>query len=423
YELAVPALRWHLATNLRLSNLSLLDASGVIRATGLTNTTSIGTANADREWYQNIVATKLPYLGAPTLSRVTQKAVVPFGTPLLGDNGKVIGVLIAGISLDAITDLLTGIGVGPNTSTALVDTRRGGIVLSHPDPLRILTPVNGADPGASQALAGGHGSVEDAGGAGPKTLAAFGTVPGFPWVVITQQPWAVAFEPVESFGRQLLTGVGGALLLAAVAGAGLALQITRPLTRLEQAARRLAGGDLTSRVNFTGRHEIGDLGRAFDVLAEGLEEQRALRERAEETLRESEFRYRMVAELGSDFSYSFRVIPDGALEREWVAGAFQRITGYDPESIAPTAGWGHMIYPEDRRNVAAFFKRTLAGQSDVYEFRMVTASGEVRWLHVASRPEWDEAHTRVERIFGAASDVTERSNWNGRWSTRRGMIR
>ena len=50
----------------------------------------------------------------------------------------------------------------------------------------------------------------------------------------------------------------------------------------------------------------------------------------------------------------------------------------------------------------------MAGRSDVSEYRIITKSGEVRWLRDYARPEWDDAQARVVRILAAATDITER---------------
>jgi two-component system sensor histidine kinase BaeS len=77
--------------------------------------------------------------------------------------------------------------------------------------------------------------------------------------------------PAASLGR-----VNRALLLAALAAGaagfllsfGLSRRILRPVEALTAAARRMAAGDLDSRVEVRGRDEIGDLGRAFNAMAE-----------------------------------------------------------------------------------------------------------------------------------------------------------
>ena len=56
-------------------------------------------------------------------------------------------------------------------------------------------------------------------------------------------------------------------------------------------------------------------------------------QQAEEQLRESESRHRVVAELMSDYVYAATVYRDGRAQTDWISGAFERITGYPPDEV------------------------------------------------------------------------------------------
>lgn len=68
---------------------------------------------------------------------------------------------------------------------------------------------------------------------------------------------------------------GGLALIGTLLGLlawPVSLRITQPLERLEASALRIAGGDLTARVEITGEHMIGrQLGNAFNIMAETVE--------------------------------------------------------------------------------------------------------------------------------------------------------
>jgi len=59
-------------------------------------------------------------------------------------------------------------------------------------------------------------------------------------------------------------------------------------------------------------------------------------------------------------------------------------------------------------------KRLLDNQSDVSEFRIVTQSGDIRWIRDHGLPLQDEEERRVIRIIGAARDITKRKRAEGR---------
>jgi signal transduction histidine kinase len=76
-------------------------------------------------------------------------------------------------------------------------------------------------------------------------------------------------------------GLAGALLAALVLFSGLINSMRAPLGRLVEGARRLAGGDLRTRVEVGGPVEIATLGRAFNEMANSLERDARERDRVE----------------------------------------------------------------------------------------------------------------------------------------------
>jgi two-component system OmpR family sensor kinase/two-component system sensor histidine kinase BaeS len=69
----------------------------------------------------------------------------------------------------------------------------------------------------------------------------------------------------------------GAVLLSLLLGVLLSRLLTAPLARLGAAAQSVAAGDLSQRVAVTAGDEIGDLGRAFNDMAESLGKAETLR--------------------------------------------------------------------------------------------------------------------------------------------------
>ncbi len=78
-----------------------------------------------------------------------------------------------------------------------------------------------------------------------------------------------------------LVGLAGALLAALILFSGLINSMRAPLARLVDGARRLAGGDLETRVEVGGPVEIATLGQAFNEMAVALERDARERDRVE----------------------------------------------------------------------------------------------------------------------------------------------
>jgi len=126
-----------------------------------------------------------------------------------------------------------------------------------------------------------------------------------------------------------------------------------------------------------------------------------------EALQESERRFRTISEMISNYTYGFLVLEDGNLKHEWTAGAFETITGYTPPELAKLGGWAKIIYSEDMLITQKRAERLLKGQESIDEFRIITKSGEIRWLRDYARPIKDKITGRVTSILGAAQDLTE----------------
>ncbi len=118
-------------------------------------------------------------------------------------------------------------------------------------------------------------------------------------------------------------------------------------------------------------------------------------------------RFRIAAGLTSDFAYALRVDERGALELEWVEGAFEEVTGLSPEGATPEDLFA-ITHPEDLVEIQSGIRRLMAGEEVSQVIRITTPAGDLRWIEGRLRPQWDEEADRVVRVFGASRDVTDR---------------
>jgi two-component system cell cycle sensor histidine kinase/response regulator CckA len=132
------------------------------------------------------------------------------------------------------------------------------------------------------------------------------------------------------------------------------------------------------------------------------------RKRAEKALRENEERYRLISTVASDYMFSTRLDADGKLVLNWVAGAFEKITGYTFEEYIAHGGWRAALHPDDLAVDDRDMEKLRANQPLITEIRTLTKSGRTVWVRVYAHPVWDAERKELVGIYGAVQDITAR---------------
>jgi diguanylate cyclase (GGDEF)-like protein/PAS domain S-box-containing protein len=127
------------------------------------------------------------------------------------------------------------------------------------------------------------------------------------------------------------------------------------------------------------------------------------RKQAEQELRESERRFRQLAENIDDVFFLQNL---DSSKMYYVSPAYETVWGRTCESLyANPASWRDSIHAEDRERVFTSFNEGRNTGFD-HEFRIVRPDGALRWVHVRGFPILDDAG-HPYRIAGVATDVTE----------------
>lgn len=159
--------------------------------------------------------------------------------------------------------------------------------------------------------------------------------------------------------------------------------------------------------------EENDEGRWFEfklapVLSEGYVNiygsEITERKKAEEALRESEIKFRTVANFLYDWEYW--LTPDGSLV--YVSRSCERITGYKAEKFIenPTLVTS-IIHPEDKHLFDSHFKLTSIDKTHEIDFRIITRKGETKWLAHTCQPAFDDQGKWLGRRV-SNRDITDR---------------
>jgi PAS domain S-box-containing protein len=129
------------------------------------------------------------------------------------------------------------------------------------------------------------------------------------------------------------------------------------------------------------------------------------RKRAAEAVKESEERFRQLAE---NIDAVFWIVDFPNRQISYVSPAYERLWGFNPESLyASKQAWVNSIHPEDRASIErAFQKKAAEGKFDE-EYRIILPDGSVRWVRDRCFPLKDETGM-IYRFAGIAEDITDR---------------
>jgi signal transduction histidine kinase len=184
------------------------------------------------------------------------------------------GWTLARVNLDVIREALAQPDRGSG-EVYLID--RAGRVLAHPRPGQVLRQLVWSEEPmvreAARLIAPAQDdtvSFRTLDPLGRDAFVSVTTIAGPDWLLFVTEPAEVVFQSVRASSARLALMVLAAMLAAFVAARWLARRLSAPIVALAGQARRFGDGDLSVRAGLERGDEIGELGRAFDRMADEL---------------------------------------------------------------------------------------------------------------------------------------------------------
>jgi signal transduction histidine kinase len=257
------------------ANLGVVDANGSIFCSALPMTGPVYAG--DRVFFRRALETRDFAIGEYQVGRITRKATVNFGYPVLDDAGHVRAVVFAALDLAWLNELASQGGLPPGSMLTVID-RNGTILSRYPDDGKWVGKLMPESLVLKAILTQqGNGTTEASGTDGIPRLFSFapfgGRAQSANAYVSVGIPAAVAFAGANQILARNIAALGlvaGLALAAAWVGGN--LFIVRQIQALVRATKRVAAGELGVRTGLPqGQGELSQLAGAFDQMAESLE--------------------------------------------------------------------------------------------------------------------------------------------------------
>lgn len=246
-----------------------LDASVITQSDGYTSPD--GWDITGRAWY-SCIETGKTVLTEPYIDSSTGEIILSAATPVYDEGGNVLGAAGMDISLDHVTEVLSGYTIGSNGYVWLVSS--DGMLIYHPN--AELVQQNIADVNVSDNVVNAimNQSTEFL-----KYKADGTTKYGFVQLVGETGYLVVSNMPFLEYYQMLFATIGVLLVIFAVGIIVVmrsidksAYALSKPIAELNETASRLAEGDLDVELNVTAKNEIGELAESIRATVARLKE-------------------------------------------------------------------------------------------------------------------------------------------------------
>ncbi len=327
--------------------------------------------------------------------------------PATDFNGAFIGVIAFEVDMTPLYKLIqdrTGLG---ETGEVLV-ARKIGNQVEYLNPLRhepntVMKRINiGEQIGGpiQEAVQGKTGAGQLIDYRGKNVISAWRYIPSLDWGLVAKIDTAEAFADVTNLKNLSIIIMVIIFVLAGIVAFSIARSISEPIKRLSEGAQIVGSGNLDYKIGTNLKDEIGQLSRTFDKMTQDLKTTTASRDelnieieerkQAEETLRQSEIKYRTVAD--NTYDWEFWIDPQSRFI--YCSPSCERITGHKPqEFLSDPALRPSLIHPDDRAKVEKHIReiehKEVEGVEE--EWRYVRPDGTFCWVAHVCLPVYDDA--------------------------------
>jgi PAS domain S-box-containing protein len=398
------------AANSNVSNILIADAGGSVWASALPLTSGISVA--DRRFFKNALASGMFSSGEYMIGQIGETPVFGFACPVKNSSGRISDVIVVTVPLDMYGTLYRGEMASPVPSILLAD-HTGTILYSSVN----MDLVGKKDrPDLFSRMSAGHdgGAFEASGNLGIRRFFSYRALrlkhETVPYMYI--RTGLDKEHVLLSSNRQVgyMVAALSALLLASF---GLALYVSKKgifdkLTQLEDAAARIAHGDLSVRMSDSASGaELNGIVRAFDELADSLSSNMITLQDSDTALKQSEKKYRELVEKARTIILKVDVIGRITYFNEYAEFFF----GFSEQDLLGRNVVGTIVPETDSsgRDLKEMVENLTGNPSRYFNNinENIRKNGERVWI-LWSNHELADADGSFQGILSVGLDITER---------------
>lgn len=233
------------------------------------NPSIIGADFSNQEFIQEIQKTSQPVITQPVVSPATENLVVPVASPIVGRDGKVIGVVMGDLPVSRFADAIKQIEVGGSGYPFMVDKQ--GRFMVHPDGQLVKDQVSVADNPVIKKMLQGQSGNDTAIWQNREQLLGYQPVKLTGWGLVVVQ-WADEVEaPIQQLANKVVLITVASLVIAIIFSIWFSTRVAKPIVKLETGIKQMAKGDLNvEKIDVNSRDEVGSLAKSYNEMSQRL---------------------------------------------------------------------------------------------------------------------------------------------------------
>lgn len=230
-------------------------------------TTNVG----DRDYFKPVIGGKRAVSNL-LVSKTTQQKIVVVAVPVMGGDGRVIGLVAGTFVPETIYKLIAGTKFGETGYAYMVD--QTGMIMAHPDEKYVMN-ANITKMDSESLNKAGKNMLEKKEGVdeyvyGEDKLVAYAPVKGTGWIVAVTAPTREVYDLTQIMRRINLLVIAAVVIVIIPLALLISRQISRPIVALSQMADVVATGKLQVDIGTNYYGELGILGRSLKTMVNNI---------------------------------------------------------------------------------------------------------------------------------------------------------